>query len=142
MSPAQHKTFDVMIDLMKLPDHLKAIREEDWSKLFDLIPEINQTTRFGEHMGLHIEPSEVVRDFLEIADELDIIPAFDWTDWHEGKAILRNHKQDYEKLDAVTICKLFTVIIRTDRFASGTLVLSFKDGTISKMINALKNKFS
>ena len=60
--------------------------------------------------------------------------------WAEGKNILQDENQDYGLLEGLTICKLFTLIIRSDRFTEGTLVGCFEKGQIQKMVLALKEK--
>src|SRR5664279_5111286 len=84
--------------------------------------------------------SEIVSKFLQTVNDLNIIPAFDWGGWVEGKEILHNREQDYNKLDIITLCKLMTCIIRSNRFSDGVLVGSFEDGTMQRIIRALKNK--
>jgi hypothetical protein len=140
-----------LIELSKLPEHLRALKSEDWAKLFDLLKESSSVKQFGELKGMEKLQQEnstfpyyinaaVVDKFLKVVRELDIVPDFDWPGWKEGKEILNDEMQDYEKLDEVTLCKLFTVIIRSDRFNEGYLAGSFNDGTVQKIIGALKNK--
>lgn len=141
-----------MIPLPELEAHLKTISRKKWSKLFDLLPELEKPQEFGRMEGLEKSEdgtlsfpfwvsSEIVSKFFQTVNELNIIPAFDWGDWDEGKQILWNREYDYNKLDAVTLCKLMTCIIRSDRFFEGALVGNFKNGTMQRIIRALKIKF-
>ena len=57
----------------------------------------------------------------------------------DRKAIIGNYKTDFNMLDTVTLCKLFTVIIRTDHFNEGFLIGNFADDTIQKVIFALQH---
>src|SRR4051812_32994364 len=140
-----------MIPLPELEAHLKTISKNEWSKLFDLLTEMEKPQEFGTMQeskkledGMVSFPcwisSDIVSKYLQIVDELNIIPAFDWGDWQEGKEILRNKNEDYNQLDTITLCKLMTCIIRSDRFSDGALVGSFQDGTMQRIIGALKNK--
>ena len=140
-----------MIELQKLPAHIRALKSEDWAKLFDLLTEFKSVKQFGELRGMDTLPegqisfpyyvhAAVVDGFLDVARELDIVPNFDWPAWKEGKELLNDKMQDYEEVDEVTLCKLFTVIIRSDRFNEGYLIGSFNDGTVQKIIGALKSK--
>ena len=142
-----------MIELLKLPERIHSIKSKDWAKLFDLLKELNRIQQFGElkeeeklQQGVAKFPyyihASIVDRFLEVVRELDIVPNFDWFDWKEGKEILNRKIQDYEELDDVTLCKLFTIIIRSDRFNEGFLVSCFNDGTIQKITSALKSKVS
>ena len=141
-----------MIELPELQGHLHKLSKQKWSKLFELLPEMGKPQEFGRTGGMEklddgtfsfpfSVPSEIVSKFFETVNELNIIPAFDWPDWNEGKQILRNREYDYNKLDAVTLCKLMTCIIRSDRFCDGALEGSFQNGTMQRIIRALENKF-
>ena len=141
-----------MAELEELPNHLSKLKPEDWNKLFNLIPEMEATKKFGELIidqkgkdGVFQFPyyvnDEVVDRFIDIAYKLGIVPDFDWMDWKEGKKFLNNPKHDFTKLDAITLCKLLTVIIRADRFNEGFLVQNFQNGVIPNIINALHLKF-
>ncbi len=139
-----------MIELSQLEDHLKTIQADQWEKLFDLLPDINKAKDFGEiefndqkNLIKHLpywKNSEIVNKFIDTVYNLNIIPAFDWTNWEGGKLILRNSEQDFEQFDKVTLCKLLTVIIRTDRFCDGFLNTNFENNTIPKILESLKNK--
>ena len=138
-----------MIDIKDFEEHLKKISATDWDKLFDLLPEMQQTEQFGEMKGMEKEEAGfmslpfyvhpyIVNQFLQVVEELELLAVFDWIKWKEGKAIMGNNKTDFNVLDTVTLCKLFTVIIRADRFNEGFLIGNFADGTIQKIIFALQ----
>ena len=137
--------------LAALPLHLKTITRSDWQKLFSLIPQMEQSQRFGELKGgerigenmttmPYWESNEVVRNFSSVAYELGLVVSFDWPQWEDGKKILADPWQDYNELDTITLCKLITAILRADRFNDGYLVSCFNDGTILKIVLALKQK--
>jgi Family of unknown function (DUF6508) len=141
-----------MTKIGELPNHLLSISQFEWKKLFDLLSEIEETKIFGvlrggekQADGAIISPwyqrSEVVNNFERVAYELGIVVPFDWGSWDEGRAILGEKQPDFEQLDAVTLCKLITAIIRNDRFCEGALVGSFESGVMPKIILSLKNKF-
>lgn len=138
-----------MIELEKLQEHLSTLTTNDWNKLFSLLPEIETTKKFGEVKGgeelengsftfPYWSSSEIVNKVFQIIHELDIVPAFDWTSWAEGKSILNDQDFNYSKLDTITLCKLLTTIVRTDRFNDGFFVLNFENGVILKIIKAIK----
>jgi hypothetical protein len=142
-----------LTDIEKLPGHIKSLSLGDWNKLFSLLSEIEHTKEFGKVKGgeelndgsikmLYWESSEIVDKFFHAVHELGIVPVFDWANWKEGKAIIHNPKQDFNSLDIVALCKLFTLIIRTDRFNDGFLVSAFQNGTLPKIICALKDKIN
>jgi Family of unknown function (DUF6508) len=138
-----------MISLEDFPQHLQSLKKEDWSKLFSILDEITTDTHFGEMISPETLPdgtnqfpyyawAPVVSRFVEVVYELEIIVHFNWSSWQEGKALLENPKTNYDRLDNVTLCKLLTVIVRADRFSEGTLVGSFENGVIQKIIKGIR----
>ena len=140
-----------MIELNQLPANISSITKQDWDKLFCLIDEIEKTEMFGKNIVMEhqtdgilhfpfFETSDIVTRFLAIVYELDIIQVFDWMAWQEGENILDNRQQDYNSLDSITLCKLLTTIVRSDRFSEGYISFCFETGVISKILQALKIK--
>ena len=140
-----------MIELEQLPVHLQTLNPNDWNNLFMLLPEIENTNDFGQVQGgeklidgsitmPYWASTKIVDDVFQTIMDLNICPIFDWPDWEDGRQILSNKTFDYSKIDAVTLCKLLTVIIRTDKFCDGHLISCFQDGTMTKIITSLKNK--
>ena len=138
-----------MIGLEELQEHINSISEEDWNKLFFLIPKIEQAKSFGKMVtnqevgpGVtqfsYVSYDSLVLEFLEIVYQLKLIVAFDWMDWTEGRKIL--DKQDYKGKDIITLCKLLTIIIRADRFSEGFLLSTFKHGDILAILMEMKIK--
>ncbi len=140
-----------MSTLKELERHLASIPAEKWIKLFDLIPRMENATSLGKVRGgepiddqtfstHYWEPSMIVGDFFRIVHELDIIPVFDWMNWKEGGALLKDPGTDYAALPAVTLCKLLTVIFRTERFSEGFLAFCFEEGVILRILKGLREK--
>jgi hypothetical protein len=138
-----------MIELEKFPDHLQTLQLKDWESLFILLPEIEMTSSFGELKGGESlndrsismpfwSSSEIVDKTFTAIRNLNLCPVFDWLNWQEGNAILNNQAFDYDQLDTILLCKLFTVIIRADRFNEGYLIACFENGIITKIIRSLK----
>ena len=82
----------------------------------------------------------LVGDFFRIVHELEIIPVFAWMKWKEGESLLKDPDADYAVLPAATLCKLLTVIFRTDRFSEGFLVSCFEEGIILRILRGLRGK--
>ncbi|APG66440.1 hypothetical protein LPB136_06870 [Tenacibaculum todarodis] len=72
--------------------------------------------------------------------ELNLPPVFNWLDWKLGKEILTNNNFDYSSLDKISLCKVMTCIIRSNRFNEGYTLSCFKNGTIEKILMNLKNQ--
>ncbi|MCF7944257.1 MAG: DUF6508 domain-containing protein [Spirochaetia bacterium] len=129
--------------LEELPSYLNTITPEAWNKLFNLIPEIEQTESFGKAdiRDGTIYPttcSEIVYTFHQCVYELGLIIDFPWMDWEEGKKIITDEKIDFYSLSPETLCKLLTAIVRSDRFCDGALVSSFENGTVLGILKGLR----
>jgi len=138
-----------MHDLESFPTHLKSITPTEWSKLFELNERIMKSKSFGEMAGGEkIEEdvstfpywkwSDIATEFNNTVHDMKLILSFDWPGWEEGIQLLKDGKQAFQDLDEITLCKLLTVIVRADRFSDSTLVGALEDGTISKILLALK----
>jgi ADP-ribosylglycohydrolase len=113
------------------------------------LPVIERTDKFGEVKGgeklengfmtfPYWNSSEIVDKTFDVIDELNLNPIFDWTSWKEGKSILNDNHFNYSELDSITLCKLFTTIIRADRFNDGFMISCFENGIFSKIIKGLQ----
>jgi Family of unknown function (DUF6508) len=138
-----------MSELENFQEHIRKLTTNDWDRLFSLLPEIEATKKFGEVKGgeqlengsftfPYWSSSEIVDKVFHLIHELSLVPAFDWTSWNEGKSILNSQEFNYSTLDTITLCKLLTTIVRTDRFNDGFFVLNFENGVIPKIIKAIK----
>ena len=47
---------------------------------------------------------------------------------------------DFKEFDINTLCKLLTVIIRSDKFCEGYMINCFETGTIAQILEALQSK--
>lgn len=131
--------------------HINSITLGQWNEFFDLIPAIKRTQDFGylPETDRHFNNisgipeyvhSDIVTRFLKVVEKLQLVIVFDWTKWTEGSKILCDISSDYSQFDTLTLCKLLTVIIRSDRYNDGTLIICFNDGTILKICEELKNR--
>lgn len=140
-----------MIELDKFEEHLNTISKKEWKSLFDLLPEIKNSKKFGEMIDSKLQDdgsysfpywswSEIVTKTFDSIALLNLTPVFDWMNWEEGREILADENYDYSTLDIITLCKLLTCIIRLDRFSEGNLVANFENGTMQKIISNLNSK--
>ncbi len=131
-------------DSPEFKEHLKNIPIEEWNKLFDLIPEIESTTVFGtvvQEPGVlgYMQDGPIVIKFHGIMHKLNLIQPFDWPGWQRGKDLLDDESTNFNELDTVTLCKMLTALIRSNRFVEGALVGNFETGIINKLIIGLKH---
>jgi len=128
--------------------YIKSISTTSWNRLFDLIPRIQSTSKFGKWKdgeknsnGIIETPAlilnNVVKDFTSIMYELELVLDFDWVNWDKGAEILRSG--NFEKEDTITLIKLLTSIIRNDRFNEGLLVDMFENNTIERILTQVKS---
>jgi len=140
-----------VITLEKFPDHLRTLKSKDWNHLFLLLPDIEKTSNFGQLKGGDIRadgamtmpywnPSEIIDKTVHAILNLKVCPIFDWMDWDKGKTILNDASFEYNQLESIELCKLFTVIIRADRFNDGYLISCFENGTMARIIKSLREK--
>lgn len=131
-------------------EKINALKNKDWQPLFDLIPEIENTSSFGEMIsegkdenGTIIFPFwnhfPIIDKFLEIVYNIPIIIQFDWPDWDEGRKIARPDF-DFDTLDIPTKCKLITAIVRNDRFYEGALINAFESGLILNILKSIRKQ--
>lgn len=138
-----------MIEIEDFQNYIEILKIKDWKRLFDLLPQIEKTQKYGEIKGgkklkngsitdFYWSWSEIVEEAFDVITELNLNPIFDWSSWKEGKSYLDDNGFDYSKLDTITLCKLLTTIIRADRFNDGYMISCFQSGTITKIIKGLQ----
>ena len=126
-------------------------QQKDWRLLFDLLPEIKQRKKFGKLVGSKKMPDgnlsmpfwledEIVSKFFNAAYFLGIVVTFDWASWQEGIDILNNPDADFNAFDIDTLCKILTLIVRSDKFCEGYLINQFETGNMARIIEALQAK--
>ena len=135
----------------EIENHIKKISIKNWNRLFVLIPQIQSTTKFGEWHGgkpdlsgviqfPYVIHSKIVKDFVDIMYELDLVINFNWGKWDKGEEIF--HRGNFKNQNSVTIIKLLTGIIRKDRFNEGSLVNTFENRTIENILIELKTNIN
>jgi len=138
------------MELENIASHKGKLSKDDWGKLFSLIPKIESTKEFSTGRELIEDKNDsdnfnitqefaiqIVYDFLDIMEELDLIIPFDWSHWDYGKAVFE--KGEYKDLDTITLLKLLTAFIRADHFSYGAgLASRFEDRTIEKILKEIQ----
>jgi hypothetical protein len=138
-----------MKELENFSEYLTQLTKEKWDSLLELIPEIENAKDFGTVKGgnmvsgglLHMphwRPTPIVRKFLKVIQDLQIVPVYEWTEWKEGKKMIQNTDSDLSKLNPEETCKLFTIIIREDRMNDGFLGVCFENGTILRILKHIE----
>jgi hypothetical protein len=119
--------------------------------LLGLLPAIKKSKKFGKLVGAekmedgsislpYWSEDEIVSEFFNTAYFLGIVVMFDWSAWSEGILILNDPMADFNEFDISTLCKLLTVIIRSDKFCEGYMINCFENGTVAAIIEAIQSK--
>ena len=82
--------------------------------------------------------SEIVMAFYKSLYDENMIKMFDWSKWGSEAKKYLNDPLKLEKADLPTIQKLFTTIIRADRFNEGLLADMIENGTILNLLVRLE----
>jgi hypothetical protein len=82
--------------------------------------------------------SHEVDEFIDTLYKQDMIIPFDWRNWREEAQHYQTDPEALERADLLTLRKLLTVHIRTDRFAEGHLASVFESGHITAILHRLK----
>ena len=132
---------------------LKDARKESLNELFELgLRSTHQPS--GEWVsGKEILPgissapyysmSDVTDRLMRVLYELDLIIAFKWMDWDEGRELLAGN--DLSKLEGLPkhiLIGLLTALARNDRFCEGAWGSAVEDGTIAKLLSELEKRLN
>jgi Family of unknown function (DUF6508) len=141
------------MNLENLPAHLDNMDPVVWTRLYELVRAIYIENEFGKIQETqkrtkaylefpHWEYTEKIADFNRMVYAMDIVIGFDWLEWKEGQAMLKDPDQEYAQLDGITLCKLITLVVRAERFYEGYLNNCFENGSVLKIVTALKEHYS
>jgi hypothetical protein len=136
---------DMLLDENNYKEQIHAFTQQDWQPLIELIPKVENTSKFGEWeeediLFPYCIEAPIVSQFLHIVYRLPIIISFDWGAWEEGREIASNDDFDHDTLDLPTKCKLITAIVRNNRFCDGALVSAFESGLILRILKSIEKQ--
>ena len=111
--------------------------------LFCLLPELAKVTD-SKIVDTHNnwDVPKIIRSVENEILRLELCPIFDWSSWKEGIALLNDTNTNYYQLHFYHLCKLLTVIYRSDRFNEGYKKEMFTNGTMYKILQAIKANFN
>ena len=105
---------------------------KDFQHLLEMIPRIRKKDSL---------PNDLISDFILGISKSKILIDFDWIEWEEGNEIIENEKFDYNSLSLISLCKLVTAIIQSEKYIDGGLRDYFEDGTILRVLEVIDGKF-
>jgi hypothetical protein len=128
-------------------EKINSFTEKDWQPLFELIPALESKDSFGHVVSSpgtfpYYVPGEEIDNFFREVHKMGIIIPFDWTNWETGKKIMLEKDLDFNSIDIPDKCRVFTMLIRLDRFSEGTLGQAFESGMILKILKSIRYQVS
>jgi lipopolysaccharide biosynthesis glycosyltransferase len=118
---------------------IENLSEENWLELQSLYDQILDTEELSEYvpdekngnkivLGYHTT-AKPLNDLMRFFYDHKLIIDFDWSNWEEGREIAkRDGKDKFNDLDEEKTLKLFTAIMRNDRFSEGAYARFFESG--------------
>ena len=101
----------------------------------------------GTEVGLnHVQMPYVVwgsdmSDFAHTMHKIGLVLQFNWVKWTAGADWLRSTAPDkFDGLSQEFILKIFTALLRSDRFVEGSLLGAFDDGTVPRLMQLLAER--
>ena len=134
----------------EINNKLAALTKEDWERLADLYEAIiNHQGDFSSMGGGepvsegvvtmgYVKLDPIVGEVTRFFSEKELIVPFDWSNWSEGDALLKEPGEDrFENINTVDVVKLMTAVIRADRTSDGALAELFDSGSARLLIKRL-----
>ena len=79
-----------------------------------------------------------INTFITDLYNMEFIQQFDWQEWIDELNKFTKNPELLKQADAKTIIKIFTTIVRGERFFAGILYNTIKDGFILKVLYRIK----
>ena len=147
--------YEQQIDDVKYFSQIRVTPHQIWEKMFELIPllEKSETANYTHWGGGDEQPdgtiafpypiyNDLVRQWEHIFEESKLMIPFAWSRWIEPKKIHDWSEVDYERFSAVEICKIFTALIRAERFSDGSIRRFFREGNMLKCLKVLSERIN
>ena len=136
-----------MVDLEDLQTNLDSLTKDKWNELFEFIPQLQKRPEsYGEMVFNKVDKNifnfpyvdydRIVNDVTRKLYDLDLVPMFDYNSWEDWEKV-----KNSDLLSVKEVCKLFTVMIRVDRFQEGFMLKWFEDGTVLKLLKILQLEY-
>lgn len=129
---------------------VSALTPENWSELQDLYERVikHKGSFLSEGGGEEIEPNviempytieaPIVAEARKFFYDNGLVIPFDWSEWSEGRAMFRKEGEDkFNNTSLTDVIKLFTAVIRNDRFNDGAWADIFETGDGAKLLKQL-----
>lgn len=134
----------------EIQQRINALTEQDWRELEDLYNRIISHKGSFREMGGGQELADGVIEMPYTIERPIVIEArrfllskhlivlFDWAHWYEGRAMFRANEADrFINASLPDVIKLFTAIMRNDRFCDGAWAHLFENGDGQRLLKRL-----
>lgn len=133
----------------EIDKRVAALSKKDWQELERLYKRVtNHKGSFykvgGKRLSKHVVEmpyaieAPVVKDVRKFFYDKNLVVGFDWGNWEEGRAMFQKTGKDrFNYLTLSEVIKLFTAIIRNDRFCEGAWAQLFERGDAAKLLKWL-----
>lgn len=139
-----------ILELAKeIEERLELLTKEDWKELEGLYKRVlKQKGSFykvgGKRLSKHVVEmpyaieAHIVKDVRCFFYDKNLVIPFDWGSWDEGRTMLQKQgKNKFNDLILSEVIKLFTAIIRNDRFCEGAWAEFFESGDAAKLLKRM-----
>lgn len=134
----------------EITDTINALTEQDWSELQDLYKRVirHKGSFYEMGGGQEIEKGviempytiekPIVLDVRKFFYSKSLVVPFDWSEWDEGRAMFRQEGESkFDDISLADVIKLFTAVIRNDRFCDGAWAGLFENGDAQRLLKRL-----
>ena len=87
--------------------------------------------------------ADVVNQWMRFFDGSELMIPYQWGDWISDRGFANRWSElDYSTFSAQEICKIFTALIRDERFSDGAIGEFFQKGNMIKCLKVLKGRIN
>ena len=145
--------FAFALDDAKYFSQIRITPVQTWHELFELIALLEKADKksFAKWRGLEEQKDgsvsfpypiycDLVRLWEHLFNESGLLIPYDWSRWLKNKGIHIGSEVDYTQFSAAEICKVFTAVIRSERFTDGAIGSFFESGDVLKCLRVLRDR--
>ena len=126
------------------------VTQTAWEKLLAFIPLLERSAPVGQWKegseliaGVYVMPDvnyePIIHEFIRTAYASGVITQVDWMNWPEQTELLQIGDETLlQQLGLNLLRDLLTAILRQDRFVDGWLLAKLTDGTVLRILRALR----
>lgn len=134
----------------EITEKVSNLTDQDWSELQALYERVvSHKGSFSEMGGgEHLEDGSmnmpytiekpIVNEVRQYFVDKHLQVMFDWSHWSDGKAMFKQKPEDrFKDISLEDTVKLFTAVLRNDRFCDGAWAALFENGDAKRLLKHL-----